>query len=222
MDYNIDMEDRKFLWEASIFAYLTHNDLFPTLTWMDWSNLFNPSPADGKYILCWRTNYNLVNAKLVHTDAREKYVAKLFMLIQLCSSNWHIIIDHYWPIRLLWNHTANFCSDQILPQIWHFRSRTLVHIAGLNRGVPMGRSTQIMGGSFRQGLNSEVVTFLTKLAVQPSPLCKSNGEKKSRWQHPIFVSCLPIGPNSFTSLFRSSSLPWSKHNVLLPKMAAVT
>ena len=29
------------------------------------------------------------------------------------------------------------------------------HRAGLNRGVPMGQSTQIMGGSFRQGLNSE-------------------------------------------------------------------
>ena len=39
----------------------------------------------------------------------------------------------------------------------------------------MGRSIQIMGGSFRRGLNSEVVTFSTRLAVQPSPLYKSNG-----------------------------------------------
>ena len=41
----------------------------------------------------------------------------------------------------------------------------------------MGRSTQIMGGSFRRGLHSEVDTFSTRLAVQPSPLYKSNGEK---------------------------------------------
>ena len=41
----------------------------------------------------------------------------------------------------------------------------------------MGRSTQIMGGSFRRGLHSEVDTFSTRLAAQPSPLYKSNGEK---------------------------------------------
>ena len=29
---------------------------------------------------------------------------------------------HYWPIRLLRNHTANFCSDQIMSQIWRTRS----------------------------------------------------------------------------------------------------
>ena len=51
----------------------------------------------------------------------------------------------------------------------------IMHRAGLNRGVPMGRSTQITGGSFRRGLNSEVVT--TRLTVQPSPLYKSNREK---------------------------------------------
>ena len=41
----------------------------------------------------------------------------------------------------------------------------------------MGRSTQIMGGSFRRGLHSEMVTFSIRLAVQPSPLYKSHGEK---------------------------------------------
>ena len=56
----------------------------------------------------------------------------------------------------------------------------------------MGRSTQIMGGSFRRGLNTDVVTFSTILAVQPSPLNKTNGGK---WQPLIFVSCLLIGPN---------------------------
>ena len=69
----------------------------------------------------------------------------------------------------------------------------------------MGRSTQIMEVSFRRGLNSEVVTFSTRLAVQPSPLYKSDGEK-ARWQPPIFVSCHLIGPNGFTPLFRSSSM----------------
>ena len=68
----------------------------------------------------------------------------------------------------------------------------------------MGRSTQIMGGSFRRGLNSEAVTFSTRLAVQPSPCTKVLG-KKARWQPPISVSCLLIGPNGFTPLFRSSS-----------------
>ena len=35
------------------------------------------------------------------------------------------------------------------------------HRAELNRGVPMGPSTQIMGGNFTKGLNSEAVTFST-------------------------------------------------------------
>ena len=65
----------------------------------------------------------------------------------------------------------------------------------------MDRSTQIMGGSFRQGLNSEVDTFSPRLDFQPSPLYKSN-----IWLPPIFVSCLLIGPNGFTTLFRSSSM----------------
>ena len=51
------------------------------------------------------------------------------------------------------------------------------HRAGLNRGVPMCRSTQIMGGSFRRGLTSELVTFSTARAVPPSLLYKSNGWK---------------------------------------------
>ena len=42
----------------------------------------------------------------------------------------------------------------------------------------MGQSTQIMGSSFRRGLHSEVVTFLTRLAIQPLPLYQSNGEKR--------------------------------------------
>ena len=33
------------------------------------------------------------------------------------------------------------------------------HIAGLNRGVPMYQSTQVVIGSFRRGLNSEGFTF---------------------------------------------------------------
>ena len=44
--------------------------------------------------------------------------------------------------------------------------------AGLNRGVLMGRLTQIMGGSFRRGLNSEVVPFLLKSLFSPRPCTK--------------------------------------------------
>ena len=78
----------------------------------------------------------------------------------------------------------------------------------------MDRSTQIMGGEFRKGLNSEVVTFSTRLAVQPSPLYKSNGEK-ARWQPPISVSCFLMGPNGFSPLFRSSSMAMGYSNPLL-------
>ena len=41
----------------------------------------------------------------------------------------------------------------------------------------MGQSTHIMGSIFRQELHSEVVTFLTRLAIQPLPLHQSNKEK---------------------------------------------
>ena len=67
---------------------------------------------------------------------------------------------------------------------------------GLNRRVPMGQSIQIMGGSFRPGLHSEVVIFSTRPAFQPSSLYKIYG-RKARWQPIIFVSCLLIGPNWF-------------------------
>ena len=36
----------------------------------------------------------------------------------------------------------------------------------------------IVGGSFSLGLYSEVVAFSTRLAVQPFPMYKSNGEKQ--------------------------------------------
>ena len=39
----------------------------------------------------------------------------------------------------------------------------------------------------------------------PRPCTKVMG-KKARWQPPIFVSCLLIGPNGLTPLFRSSSM----------------
>ena len=52
------------------------------------------------------------------------------------------------------------------------------HRAQLSRGIPMSRSIQIIGGTFRRGLHSKVVTFLTS----PCPLY--NGEKAGL-QHPI-------------------------------------
>ena len=47
--------------------------------------------------------------------------------------------------------------------------------------------------------------FQLDLLFSPRPCTKSMG-KKTRWQPPIFVCCLLIGPNSFTPLFRSSSM----------------
>ena len=78
-------------------------------------------------------------------------------------------------------------------------------LAGLNRGVPTDHSTEIMGGIFRRGLNSEGVTFSTRLAVQAPPQYKSDWEK-ARWQLPIFASCLLIVPNGFTPLFSTRSM----------------
>ena len=79
------------------------------------------------------------------------------------------------------------------------------HRAGLNRGVPMGPSTQIEGGSFRRGLSSEIVTFSTRLAVQLSPLYKRNGEK-SKMAVPIFASCPLTDQKSCTPLLRQCSI----------------
>ena len=53
-----------------------------------------------------------------------------------------------------------------------------------------------MGGSFRRVLNSEVVILSTWLCVQ----------SLSIYFPPIFVSCLLIGRNGFTPLFRPSSM----------------
>ena len=63
----------------------------------------------------------------------------------------------------------------------------------------MGRSNQIMGGSFRRGLHSEVVTFSTRLAVQPSPLYKSNGAKSN-----MAASYFCILPSDWLKLVYSS------------------
>ena len=56
-----------------------------------------------------------------------------------------------------------------------------------------------MGGSFRRGLHSEVVTFSTRLAVQPSPLYKSNGEKSK-----MAASYFCILPSDWPKLVYSS------------------
>ena len=69
----------------------------------------------------------------------------------------------------------------------------------------MDQSIEIMGGSVRRGLNSEVITFSTGLAVQSRPLYKSNW-KKARWQPPIFTSGFLIVSNGFTPLFSTRSM----------------
>ena len=61
----------------------------------------------------------------------------------------------------------------------------------------MGQS--VVGGSFRRGLNSEVITFSTRLAVQSSPLFKSNG-KKSKMKASYFC----VLPSDWHKRFYSS------------------
>ena len=63
----------------------------------------------------------------------------------------------------------------------------------------MDQSTQIVGGSFRRGLNSDVVTFSTRLAVQPPTLYKSNGEKSKMAASYVFIL-----PNGLSKWFYSS------------------
>ena len=62
----------------------------------------------------------------------------------------------------------------------------------------MGRSTQIVGGNFRRRLNSEVVTFSTRLAVQSSPVFISNG-KKSKMTASYFCMLPSDWPKRFYS-----------------------
>ena len=54
----------------------------------------------------------------------------------------------------------------------------------------MDWSIQIMGGSFRQGLNSDVV-ISTGLTVQPLPLYNSNGDR-ARWQPAIWLARIAL------------------------------
>ena len=52
------------------------------------------------------------------------------------------------------------------------------HRDGLNRGVPMERSIQIIGDKFTQKLNTEMIPFSTKLVVLPSLVYKGSGERR--------------------------------------------
>ena len=45
-------------------------------------------------------------------------------------------------------------------------SVALCHRAGLNRGVPVGRSIQIMGGSFRRGLQLDLTRCSALAPIQ--------------------------------------------------------
>ena len=108
-----------------------------------------------------------------------------------------IITESSWAhrtYRLIWANQKNRFSVHLT---WHVFQQK--HRAGLNR-VPMGRSAQIMGGSFRQGLNSEAVTFSTRLAVQPPTLYKSNREKSK-----MAASYFCILPNGLPKWFYSST-----------------
>ena len=55
------------------------------------------------------------------------------------------------------------------------------------------------------GLIQKWSHFQLDSLFSPRPCTKEIG-KEARWQPPIFVSCLLIGPNGFTPLFRTSSM----------------
>ena len=55
----------------------------------------------------------------------------------------------------------------------------------MNRGIPMGRSIQIIGGSFRCGLHSKMVTFSTS----PCPLYIVTGKEQDGSILFCFLAC---------------------------------
>ena len=71
------------------------------------------------------------------------------------------------------------CVDEELLSVHIF------HRATLNRGEPMVPSTQIMGGRFRRGLHSDVVTFQLDSLFSPRPCAKVMGKKQDG--SPLFL-----------------------------------
>ena len=65
----------------------------------------------------------------------------------------------------------------------------------------MVRFTQILGGSFRRRLISEIVRIQLESLFSPRPCTKINREK-AKWQPPIFEPCLLIVTKRFTTLFK--------------------
>ena len=117
----------------------------------------------------------------------------------LCTKFQRLLIAKTYKFSI--KRDSNLCKELDIITPW------LVvpdHRAGLNRRVPMGRYTQIMGGSLRQGLNSKVVTFSTRCTVQPLSLNKSNKEK-SKMAASYFCILPSDWPNGYTPLFRFSS-----------------
>ena len=68
----------------------------------------------------------------------------------------------------------------------------------------MDRSTLILGVNFRRGMHLDVLTFSTRLAVQPSPLYKSNGKKAD--DSPYFCILPSDWPKWSYSSTQSSSM----------------
>ena len=77
-----------------------------------------------------------------------------------------------------------------------------MHRAGLNRVYQWIHPPRLWEAGFKRGLNSEVVTFSTRLAVQPSPLYKSNGGKSK-----MAASYFCILPSDWPEWFNSLSGP---------------
>ena len=83
---------------------------------------------------------------------------------------------------------------------------------GVNEGVPTRQSIQIMRGNFRWGLNSEVVTFLTRLSAQ-------KWWKIAGWQPSWFVQSSLIGWSGLNPLLvfiirkkSDNTVTWSLKN----------
>ena len=90
-------------------------------------------------------------------------IGRVFDTPHVCNNSW--ILRALCTCSRIYALFVNNCTTFIYTQneTGKIYTRTLYLSIelDLNRGVPMGRSTQFMGGSLRRRLHSDVVTFST-------------------------------------------------------------
>ena len=99
----------------------------------------------------------------------------------LWSEFTHFILTLFISIIILQKkqkHGEVTLQRSIHEQTYYNNIIALGHRAGMYRGVLIGQFTQILDGSFRRGLNAQVVTFSARLVFSPCPLTRVSGKTK--------------------------------------------